>query len=460
MSKQKKEIDIINGPLLKNIVIFAIPLMLTNLMQSLFNVADTIIVGKFAGDIALAAVGATGSLSFLILSLFYGVSMGTTVIVGQQIGKGDSDKVSKAVSTTYILSILCGAFVSAVGITGARFFLSLMNTPEDIIGQSALYMRIYFSSTIFILIYNSGSAVLRARGDSKRPLYFLIAGGITNVSLNLLFVTVFHMAVAGVALATAISQLVSAGLVTVSLMRSNDATRLDLRKLRFDTGIALDILRIGIPAGIQSSMYSISNVVMQGAMNSFDNSDIIAGNTVGSNIENFAYIGMYSFSQSCITFTSQNYGAKKYDKIRKIMRITLLLSCIIAMFMSGLLWTIRYPLMSQYTDSPSVMHVAELRILIVVMTIFLNGVLDIFVGSMRGMGTSTGPTILMILGICGVRLAWLLLYFPTDPRLEIIYMSFPLSWSATSVIEYILWIAVYRKVMLQSKAEALNKESF
>ncbi|MBR0137856.1 MAG: MATE family efflux transporter [Erysipelotrichaceae bacterium] len=456
MSKERKELDIINGPLLKNLVIFAIPLMLTNLMQSLFNVTDTIIVGKFAGDQALAAVGATGSLSFLIISLFYGVSMGTTVIVGQLIGKGDRHKVSTAVETSYALSILCGAFVSMIGILGARFFLSLMSTPDDIIDKSALYMKIYFCSTIFILVYNTGSAVLRAKGDSARPLYFLIAGGITNVTLNLLFVAVFKMAVAGVALATAISQLVSASLVTISLIRTDDATHLDLKKIHLDLGIALDILRIGIPAGIQSSMYSISNVVMQGAMNSFNDSNIIAGNTVGSNIENFAYIGMYSFSQSCITFTSQNYGAKQYGKIRKIMRITLLLSSMIALGMSGLLWLLRYPMMSLYTSSDAIMHVAELRIKIVVLTIIMNGVLDIFVGSMRGMGTSTGPTVLMILGICGVRVAWVLLYFPIDPRVEIIYFSYPLSWTVTSLIEYLLWLAVYRKVMLQSKAESMN----
>lgn len=447
-----RNIDMINGPLLENLIIFAFPLMLSNLMQSLFNVTDTVIVGKYAGDLALAAVGATGSLSFFIISLFGGVSMGATVVVAQLIGKGNREKIHDSVETSYALALICGFAVAMIGIFGSRFLLELMNTPEDIIDLSALYMKIYFSGSLFNIIYNFGSAILRANGDTKRPLYFLVASGITNVVLNLLFVRSFHMSVAGVALSTAIAQFVSAALATITLIRSQDVIHLEVSEIRLNVSIALDILRVGIPAGIQSMMYSISNVVMQSSMNSFDSSDVIAGNTIGANIENFAYIGMYSFSQACITFTSQNYGAGNYEKLRKIMRMTLALCVSAALAMSCLLYLIRYPLMSLYTSSETVMEMASLRIKLVVLTIFLNGVLDIFVGSLRGMGASAGPTILMVIGICGVRLAWLLLYFPHNPQLYVIYLSFPLSWTVTSIIEYILWLFNYRRMMRTVRA--------
>lgn len=445
----KKEVDIVNGPLLSSICQYAYPLMLTNFAQQLFTAIDTVIIGNFAGDNAMAAVGATGSLIFLFTSLFNGLSMGATVVAAQLIGEGNQESVRKSVHTSYGLGFYCGIVMAVLGLCGSKFFLSLMKTPADIIDSSALYMRIYFLSSIFLLVYNFGAAILRAKGDTRRPLYALAASGIVKAAGSLFMVSVMKMGVAGVACATIVSQLVAAIIVTIALVNEEGAIHLDLRSVSIDGTIALNIMKIGIPAGIQSMMYSISNVVLQSSLNSFDSANVIAGNSAGGNIENFAYIGMYSFSQACVTFTSQNYGARKYDKLKKIMYLTLALCVASAFSISFVMWLFRYPLLDIFTDEPAIMEVGALRITYVVLPLFLNGVLDIFVGSMRGMGKSTLATILMMAGICGVRLAWLLIYFKINPQLYIVYLSFPLSWLVTSVIEYILWLIVYRQIINQ-----------
>lgn len=455
MSNDRSQpLDMVHGPLLKNIWIFAVPLMLTNMLQMLFNTADTVVVGRFAGEQALAAVGSTGSLCGLLISLFNGLSVGSNVLIAKYLGAGDHEKIEKSVHTSITMAAISGIFLMVAGFFLSRPLLQLMSTPADIIDLSETYMQIYFAGTFFLLIYNFGSAILRAKGDTKRPLYFLFICGVTNLVLNLLFVIVFHMSVAGVALATLISQALSAFLVCFTLCHEMDATRLDFKQLGIDVSMALDIIRIGVPAGIQGVVFSLSNVVVQSSINSLNSSAIIAGNSAANNIENFVYIGMSAFNQSCLTFTSQNVGAHNYKRISQIMRTTMLLSIISSVGIGVAVRYFGHSLLSLYTSEPAVIEAGLVRLTYVSMLLFLNGILDVFVDSMRGMGFSTLPTVLMIVGICGIRLTWLLTVFPAHHSLEVIYLCYPLSWSVTSLILGILWFFVHRKIMKQSTVEA------
>ncbi|MBP0969544.1 MAG: MATE family efflux transporter [Oscillospiraceae bacterium] len=458
MSRTVTREDIVNGPVLKSILRFSFPLMLTNFLSNLFSAVDTIVVGKYAGSEALAAVGATGSLIFMVSSLFNGLSMGASVVVGQMIGRGNESRAKETVETAFIMAGASGLFLSITGLLFSKVMLRSVSTPANILDQSSLYMRIYLGASVFMLIYNFGAAILRAKGDTLRPLYYIIASGLTNVILNLVFVVKLHLGTAGVATATLISQAVSAILVTYSLVTTKDVTQLDLKQMRFNPRTALEILRIGIPSGIQTMMFSVSNVVMQRSINSFDSSDIIAGNTAGSNLENFCYIAMMAFTQACVSFTSQNYGARKYEKLRKIMYLSLVLVVIGSLTVSGFIWAFHVPLLSLYTGDPEVIRIGTLRVLYVILPLFLNGILDVFAGSLRGMGRSSLPMITMVVGICGVRLAWLWGYFPSHRSLEVIYLSYSLSWFITSVLEYILWLYVYRYIVLPKKNIAINLE--
>lgn len=447
-------IDMINGPLIKNLFVFAVPLMFTNFLQILFNAADTIVVGKFSGEHALAAVGATGSIVFLLTALFNGLSTGSNVVIAKLLGSQNKEKISKAVHTSIAIAIIGGAFLAIVGILFAKVLLSWMSTPKDIIDLSDLYMKIYFAGSFFLLIYNFGAAILRSKGDTKRPLYFLMFSGVLNVVLNLFFVIVLHMSVAGVALATVISEAVSAFLVIYTLLREQDSTRLEWKKIKIDRHIAFEIMRVGIPAGIQGMVFSISNVVIQSSINSFDSSIIVAGNSAGGNLENFVYIGMMSFTQATITFTSQNYGAKRFDSIKRILNSTLLLTIVSGALTSVVVWIFGEFFLSLYTNEPQVIEVGMIRITYVALWLALNGILDVYVSSMRGMGSSTLPTVIMLLGICGVRLIWIWTVFKAFPTLEVIYLCFPISWIITSVVQAALWVHTYRRVIKEEAATA------
>lgn len=451
---RSNSVDMLNGPLLPNIWAFSVPLMLTNLLQMLFQAADTVVVGRFAGQQALAAVGATGSLCFLLIALFNGLSMGSNVLIARYIGAGNYEKIEKSVHTSIAMSLYCGLFLVVVGFFMSRPMLELMSTPSDIIEMSELYMRIYFVSAFFGLIYTFGSSILRSKGDTRRPLFFLFASGTVNVILNLLFVIVFQMSVAGVALATVISQVLAAALVCITLIRESDATHLDLRKLHIDRSMALEIIRIGVPAGLQGMAFSLSNVVVQSSINSFGSSVIVAGNSASNNIENFVYIGMSAFTQACITFTSQNVGAKNLRRVKSIFNHSMVLTTLSAMLMGFLVWFFGEFLLSFYTNDPAVVEAGMLRLFWVSMFLFLNGVLDVFVSSMRGMGYSSLPTIVMLAGICGVRLIWLLLIFPLHRTLVTIYLCFPLSWTITSIVLGFIWLYCYRHMMRTNGEQA------
>ena len=445
--KSSKTMDMANGPLLKNIFIFAIPLIFTNILQMFFNSADTIIVGRYAGDRALAAVGATGSIVFLITSLFNGLATGTNVVVARYIGTGDNNKIRDSVQTSIALSVAGGIALTIIGIVFAKPLLLMMNTPTDIIDLSVLYMRLYFCGVICLLVYNFGSAILRSKGDTQRPLYFLMISGVLNIVFNFIAVKYLNLSVAGVALATDISEAVCAVLVLLVLVREDDATMVDLKHLYFDKESISEIMRIGIPAGLSGAVFALSNVVIQSSINSFDSTDIVAGNAAGANVENFVYIGYMAFNQATITFTSQCMGAKRYDRINKIMWLTMAMVIVGASIMGAAVYLGGPWILKLYTDKQAVIDVGMIRLTYVGRLLVLNGILDVFVNSLRGMGYSSLPTILMVVGICGVRLIWIYTMFPLHRTIETIYLCFPLSWIFTSIVECILWIIIYRKVM-------------
>ena len=450
MDLDRKSMDMANGPLLKNILIFSIPLIFSNILQMFFNSADTIIVGKFAGDKALAAVGSTGSIVFLITSLFNGLATGTNVVVARYIGTGNKDKIKDSVHTSIALATAGGIVLTFIGLFFSKVFLRMMSTPEDFIDLSATYMRIYFMGVIFLLLYNFGSAILRSKGDTQRPLYFLLISGVLNIVLNFITVYFFHLSVIGAASATVASEALSAFLVLNVLFHEEDATRLDMKHLYFDKESILDIMRIGIPAGLSGAVFALSNVVIQSSINSFNSTDVVAGNAAGNNVENYVYIGYMAFTQATITFTSQCMGAGRLDRIKQIMVTTMAMVVVGAIIMGTAVYLAGPFVLRFYTDKPEVVAVGMVRIRLVASLLVLNGILDVFVNSLRGMGVSTLPTILMVVGICGVRLLWIYTMFPIHHTLESIYLCFPISWTVTSIVEFILWIIVYRRTMAQA----------
>ena len=453
MTKHHKQaIDMVNGPLVQNIWRFAVPLMLTNFLQMLFNAADTVIVGRFAGQHALAAVGATGSLCFLLISMFNGLSIGSNVLIARFIGAKEEKNIEQAVHTAITMAAFSGIILMVLGYFLSRPMLQMMSTPADIIDLSELYMRIYFASALFGLIYNFGASILRAKGDTKRPLYFLGVSGVTNVALNMLFVIVFKWSVAGVAIATVISQAMACFMVCGTLMKEKDATRLNLKKLGINWSMAWNIIKIGVPAGVQGMVFSLSNVVVQSSINSFDSSAIVAGNSAAGNIESFVYIGVMAFTQACITFTSQNVGAKNYGRIKQIFKTTMLMTIIASGSIGFTCWYFGEFFLSFYASEAVVIEAGMIRMGWVALFLVINGILDVYVSSMRGMGYSTLPTIVMVVGICGVRLAWLWVVFPMFRELSVIYMCFPISWTITSMIQSFFWRFCYKKTMKISES--------
>ena len=434
----------INGPLLKNIIIFSLPLMASNALQILFNAADTIVVGKFAGDEALAAVGATGNLIYLLTCIFQGLSTGSNVVVANAIGTNERERIKKASQTSIYLGLVSGLFLTILGFFGSKFLLSMVSTPSNIIDLSTLYMKIYFGGSIFMIVYNFGSAILRSKGDTKRPLNYLIISGVVNLVLNLILVIIFKMSVVGVAIATVVSQALSCLLVLNALAHETDETKFIVSELSLDKNIAIEILKIGIPAGFGGMAFSISNVVIQGSINSFNSSIIIAGNSAAANIEGFVYIGMIAFAQATITFTSQNVGANNYKNVHKIYLYGLLLDFISAFLLGFSVWYFGNYIVSLYTNDPLVVEIGVKRLFYIALPLFLNGLLDITVNSLRGMGYSSRPTLIMMLGVCGFRLLWIWLYFPLHQTLDVIYMCFPISWVITLTIEIILWTKCYK----------------
>lgn len=443
----KKSIDMCHGPIFKKIIIYTLPIIFTGVLQLLFNAADLIIVGRFRGSDSVAAVGATGAIINLIINLFIGLSVGISVSVAQGIGAGRDDDVSKTVHTAVPAAVVSGIFLTFVGVLGSEFFLKLMGTPENILKLSATYMQIYFCGITASLIYNFGSAILRAAGDTISPLIFLVISGVVNVVLNVFFVTVFSMNVEGVALATAISQTISAVLVIVALMRRNDACRLSLKMLRFHKQQLKRIIRIGLPAGIQGSLFSISNVLIQSSVNSFG-SVVMSGNAAAQNIEGFVYITMNSFHQTAVNFTGQNYGAGRIDRIKRILVISLCSVFAVGLILGTAAVIFSESLLSVYiTDSAAAIGYGVTRLEFICLTYFLCGIMDVMTGMMRGIGSSFAPMIITILGVCGMRIGWIYTVFriPRYHSIVSLYLSYPVSWAITFLVELTVFIVILKK---------------
>lgn len=441
----KYTMDMCNGPLLKKIILFAIPLMLSGVLQLLFNAADVIVVGRFTGNEALAAVGSTSSLINLLINLFVGVSVGANVLLGKHIGARDEENASKTVHTAVTFSLVVGIAMIFVGFFLSRPLLELMGTPEDVINLSVLYMRIYFVGMPAFMFYNFGAALLRAVGDTKRPLYFLTLAGIINVIFNLIFVIVFHMGVAGVALATIISEGISAFLVFLCLKGADGVLHLDHRSLSFHKDVAIQMMKIGLPAGLQGCIFSVSNVLIQSSVNSFG-SIAMAGNTASANLEGFVYNAMNSLYQTSLSFTSQNMGAKKYKRVDKILIECLVIVMIVGIVMGGGAYLIGTSLLSIYSSDPQVISYGLLRMSLICVPYFLCGMMDVFVGSLRGMGYSVMPMLVSLTGACLFRIIWIFTIFATNRSLFILYFSYPVSWALTATAHLICYMIVRKKV--------------
>lgn len=449
-----KSADLTQGSLLKRIILYTIPIILTGVLQLLFNAADLVVVGQYCGSISVGAVGATGPVINLLVNLFIGLSVGAGVSVAHGIGAGKEEDVRRVIHTSIPLAVICGIILTVIGIIGAEIILRLMDTPEDALKLSAAYMRIYFCGITASMLYNFGAAILRAAGDTKSPLIYLTAAGILNVLLNLLFVIVLKMDVSGVALATAISQVLSAVLIIHALMKREDSCRLKLREIRIYKRQLLRILQIGFPAGIQGSLFSISNVIIQSSVNSFGLA-VMSGNAAAQNIEGFVYTSMNSVSQTALNFIGQNHGAGKFDRVRKIMLI-----CLGFVFLTGITlgltaFTCGRPLLSIYiSDSDEAIRYGMTRIAYICIPYFLCGLMDVATGSLRGIGSSITPLIITVAGVCGFRILWIYTIFQKFHSLPTLYISYTVSWTMTFITETLVFIFLLRhqqkKAMLTS----------
>lgn len=449
-----RTMDMTVGPLLTKVLFYSLPIMLSGILQLVFNAADTIVVGRFAGNEALAAVGSVGSLNNLLISLFIGLSVGVNVLVARFTGAGQRENVSETVHTSVLLSLVGGVGLGILGIVAARPLLELMGSPEDVIDLAVLYVRIIFAGMPVQMLYNFCSAVLRAIGDTKRPLYFLTIAGVINIFLNLFFVISLHMSVGGVALATIISQTVSSALVVRSLMLMDGPTRLDLRRLHINKGILRQILAIGLPAGIQSSVFSLSNVVIQSSVNSFG-SIVIAGNAAAANVGNFVYQGMNTFQQSVTCFAGQNIGARKPSRVIRSMYVCLLWSVVFGLAFGLLSCVFGTQLLSLYTPDAQVIAVGLERLYIVCGPYFLCGIMDVMTGVLRGIGYSLLPMVVSLLGACVFRIIWVVTVFAEIPTLFCLMVSYPVSWALTFVVLVVFFALLWNRVRKEYTPEEL-----
>lgn len=447
------EMDMTSEPLLKKILIFSVPLMLSGILQLLFNAADIIVVGQFTGSSALAAVGSTSSLINLFVNVFIGFSIGANVLVAQYFGARDEKNVHETVHTSILLAIICGLILIVAGISLAPPMLELMDTPDEVLGQAVLYMRIYFVGMPATLVYNFGAAILRAVGDTRRPLYYLFVAGCVNVVLNLFFVVVCGRGVDGVAIATVISQVISAALIVRCLVKSDGMYRLNLSMLKLHRQKVIQIARIGLPAGFQGAIFSISNVLIQSSVNSFG-SIAMAGNTAASNIEGFIYTCMNAVYQTSLSFTSQNLGAGKIKRISRILVECLAVVFLVGAVMGFLAYTFGAELLRIYSTDPEVIENGLHRMRVICQTYYLCGMMDVTVGALRGLGYSVMPMLVSLAGVCGVRIVWIFTAFVWSRSLFTLYISYPISWGATFVIHLICFAVVYRKLKARRGAQA------
>ena len=454
---RSREIDMTNGPLVSKVVQFAIPLALSSMLQLLFNAADVIVVGQFAGSTALAAVGSTGALVNLLVNVFMGVSIGANVMVARARGAGDYKAVHETVHCAMLISVILGAIVAILGFCVSGFALTLMGSPADVKPLATLYLKIYFLGMPANLVYNFGAAILRAIGDTKRPLYILTAAGVANVLLNLVLVIVFHMGVAGVAIATVFSQCISAVLVVLCLLHADGAYKLYPADLRIHKDKLIGMIRIGLPAGIQGSLFSISNVIIQSTVNSFG-SIVVAGNAAAANLEGFVYVCMNSLYQSAITFTSQNLGAGKFDRIRHTFRVCTLMVMVVGavlgvgLFLAGP-WLLNIYASGTPEEIEEIIRFGMIRLSYVSFTYMLCGMMDVSCGALRGLGRGMVPMAVSLLGACAFRILWVFTVFAANPTLPTLYWVFPCSTLFTLLITLGMDLYVSYRIMPRKMAQ-------
>ena len=445
MNQQNR--NMLEGPLFPNIIRYTVPIILTSLLQLLFNAADLVVVGRFCGSVSVAAVGATGAITNLMINFFIGLSVGVGVAVAHGLGSREERVVHCTVHTALPTALISGAFLTVFGIAFSETFLKLMGTPDSVLPLSAVYMRIIFGGITFNMVYNFCASILRAAGDTKSPLIFLMFAGTLNVILNVIFVTQFHMNVAGVALATIISEGLSAVLVGIALMRRTDSWRLQLNKMRFYKPQLEKIIRIGLPAGIQSSLFSISNVLIQSSVNSFGDV-FMSGNAAAGNIEGFVYVCLNAFQQTAVNFAGQNAGARQYRRVYKTLWMCLGCVTVVGLVLGTLAYSLGPTLLSIYiTDSPEAISYGLIRLGFICLPYFLCGLMDVTTGALRGMGASFVPMLISILGVCGMRIGWIFTIFqiPKFHTPQCLYFSYTVSWTVTFLFQLAAFLIVFRK---------------
>ena len=449
----KKVVNMLEGPLLGPIFLFAMPLFITSVLQLAFNAVDIIVVGKFTGHHALAAVGATGPVINLLVTMFMGISIGASVIMGQNVGARDFKNAQDTLHTAIGISILGGILVLFAGIFTAMPLLRLMQTPPEVIELSGEYLKIYYIGMPGFMVYNFGSALLRAIGDSRRPMYFLTISGVFNVICNLIFVIVFKMGVAGVAIATTISQYIAAALIVASLLKADGYMKLSFDKIRISKDKALGMMKIGLTAGFQGALFSISNILIQSGINSFG-SVVMAGNTAAGNLEGFVYMGMNAVYQTSLSFTSQNMGAKQYDRVKKIFWTCVRVVIVVGLVLGVGAWIFGDKLLRLYTDEPEVIKYGVERLGVVSATYFLCGIMDTMVGGLRGMGYSITPMIISLTAVCILRMIWIATIFQSIHTPDILYLSYPVSWTVAAIGNYVNYLYAMKKLDKMKAEEA------
>lgn len=454
MEDQKRAM--LQGPILKNVICYTIPIILTGWLQLLFNAADLVVVGQFNGSHSLAAVGATGAITNLIVNLFIGLSVGAGVSVAHGLGSNDTEAVHRTVHSAIPAAVVSGIFLTVVGVAMSETFLRWMGTPTEnnVLKMATLYMQIYFGGMVFNMVYNFAASILRAAGDTQSPLKFLAIAGVINVVLNVVFVRVFYMNVAGVALATVISQAVSAVLVVITLMRRTDACCLDLKKLCFYKPQLLKMIRIGLPAGVQGSLFSISNVMIQSSINSFGDI-VMSGNAASQNIEGFAFTAMNAFHQTAVNFTGQNVGARQYERVKKILFTCLGCVAVTGLALGGLLYGFGPWLLKIYiTDSQQALAYGMIRMQYICLAYFICGLMDVSTGALRGMGASVVPMLISVLGVCGIRLLWIATIFqiPQYHTQQCLYTSYTVSWAITFACQLTAFLIVYKRHRIKAES--------
>ena len=450
VKKNKFEIDMCNGSIMDKLISFSLPLMVSGILQLAFNAVDIIVVGRFSGSQALAAVGSTTALINVFANLFIGISLGANVLAARFYAAGKDREMSETVHTSITLALISGIMMAVIGALLAKWALEIMGTPDDVIGQSALYMRIYFMGMPFFMLYNYGAAILRAIGDTKRPLIFLIISGIANAALNMILVILFHMGVAGVAIGTIISQLISCVLVLICLYRSEGSYQLRFSKLKINGAYMEQIFQVGVPAGIQSTVINLSNALLQSSVNSFG-SIAMAGYTAANNILGFLYMSVNSITQACMSFTSQNYGVGKLKRMDKVLRDCAILSISIAAVLGGLAYSFGPQILTVYTSDPKVINCGMEILAYTSITYFLCGIMDLFPGALRGMGYSAVPMVLSVIGTVGTRIVWVFGIFPNHRSLSILFVSYPVSWILTIVLQVMCFYFVRKSVHQKEK---------